>query len=520
MRQKTMCLCLLLLLGCFLLAACGTTTSENSSLVEENGQSQITELEDDLEEDVSDMLYDPSKDNFYNQDTIYATWINVYSGSTEIWWKVWNDGETGVSGQKQLINGTYQSIDNNNPEHRQAVFEYTRDAGIDALIMDLTNGASKWLDACKDYQRMCHENGMKFATAINGSGKLESLCGVIWNQFANPEKSEYADSYLYKNGKPLIVLYCVRADFEAALQMESELVQKFEFVWASGEDSEVNKWGWQLEPTVGPIPSADSVFVTPAVKWYPFVPDGTSDSWRRSLAMLDFTFLAAQEQNAKYVIVGSFDDIGERNGWSINDTANAFYQWPMAGPFDNLIFARGLQNRNINGALDSEVYYSRVKDWLSGEAKAFHPGGILADGAYTITGYSGRMFGANRPVGEDVDLEAPIKSGFQVDTAMETYYWFYHLGDNRYRIIKLSSNLSLQAGATGLIQNWDDALESQVWTALPQENGTYLLINEATEQAMCDPAEQDAQITLETPEVSDVNQQWVVTPVQNRQLAN
>lgn len=496
----------LLLVGCHFVAEPIPTQIE--PVVPENSNSATEEQQ---------MKYNPLTDPFYDKETIYATWINVYNGSTETWWRVWNDGDIGVSGQKQLISGEYKSIDNNDPEHRRLVFEYTRDAGIDALIMDCTNGVAKWLDACKDYQRMCYENGMKFAVAINGADKLESLCGVVWHQFANPESSGYASSYLYKNGKPVLILYCVRSDYEVAKQMNLELVNNFELVWASGEDSEVNKWGWQLEPTVGPMVSDDSVFVTPAVKWYPFVPDGTSDSWRRSLAMLDFAFLAARERNAKYVIVGSFDDIGERNGWSINDTEHAFYQWPVGGPMDNLIFARGLQNRSIYGELSNDVYYNRVKAWLNGEVSSYNPGGTLSDGAYTIVGTSGCMFGGVRPSSGESDLGSVLKRGYNVETNMETYYWFYHLGNDEYRIIKLSSNLSLQAGENGcLVQDWDDAVDSQVWKLLKHEDGSYSLVNKQTGEAICDAAKHDGVISLRTVDEGELTQRWAILPVENR----
>ena len=41
----------------------------------------------------------------------------------------------------------------------------------------------------------------------------------------------------------------------------------FSLVWASGEDSDINKWGWQLEPWLASVPSTDAMFVTSAVKW-------------------------------------------------------------------------------------------------------------------------------------------------------------------------------------------------------------------------------------------------------------
>ena len=445
--------------------------------------------------------YDAAKDPFYKKSTIYATWLNVWMGSDASWWK----SSPPPSGITALVNGKYVPLNSNDGTFRQYMFNEAKDAGINAIIMDLTNGYSGWYAQSKDYQKLCYENGMKFAAAVAvtpGASNIEDICNTIMNNYAKLGATPYSSSYLYKNGKPVLVLYCERSDFDAASASTGPNRSKFELVWASGEDSNINKWGWQIEPFVGPMPSNDSMFVTGSIAYHE-----SQDTWRKSLAMLDFCFLAEKVSSPKYAIIGSMDDISERNGWLVADTTNAIY--------------RGLQSRDITGSLSTDVYYNRVKSWINGTAQVFNAGGIINDGAYTIVNSSsGVGFGAVRPVqGTSNDLAATLQRGLNLSTDMETYYWIYYLGNNNYRIIKLSSGLSLQADNNNcLIQYWDDNVDSQVWQLKKQTNGSFLIVNKANGKALYDANYTSKTITTVAENATDTKQQWMVTPVPGRTM--
>ena len=463
--------------------------------------------------------YDVTKDTFYDKESLYVTWLNVWNGSSEFWWNGLA-ATTSVNGIKVQVDGEFVCFDSMKPAHRKAMVDEAKGAGIDALVMDLTNGYAGWSASAKDYQKLCYENGMKFACAVHPTDaqSVETMCQYIWTRYAGPGVAAYSSSYLYKNGKPVLVLYCTTAEFAASSAATSEYRQKFEVVWSSGENSKTDKWGWQIEPHVGPMLSGDSMFITPSTTWNS--PQGSSGSWRNSLAMLDFCFLARNEAKPKYTIVGSMDDLFERNGWGIMDTTNAFYQQPLDGnPEANAQLGNGLQMRDINGNISFDAYYNRVKSWIAGEAKAYNAGGVIPDGAYTITGASsGKQFGVTRPrPGMYNDVGASFIQDTHLNSDMETYYWFYHLGNNEYRIVKLSSALSLQAGGEGqLMQQWTDAVEEQRWIVKKLGNGSYTLVNKKTGQAIA-AAESDGNvIRMLNANESSADQQWKLEPVKNR----
>lgn len=82
------------------------------------------------------MAYDYRQDAFYQKETINVTWIMIWNGSTETHW--WNPDE--YWGTRAYVDGKYQSIDWNNPQHLEEYFHQMRLAGIDVIASDLTNG--------------------------------------------------------------------------------------------------------------------------------------------------------------------------------------------------------------------------------------------------------------------------------------------------------------------------------------------------------------------------------------------
>ena len=427
---------------------------------------------------------------------LFVTWINVWHGSSEPWWT------PNVSPIRLLTNGSFAVADSSDPLYRQSIMSSLKNAGVGAVIMDLTNGTGGWVSQSLDYQRLAQANGMQFATAIQAdASNIDSEAEIIWSNYVAP-RNQNANVYLQKNGKPVLVIYAVRDDFNAAVAATGTYRDKFELVWASGEDSNINKWGWQLEPWIGPQPSSDSMFVTSSVKC-----NAQEDSWRKSLSMLDFSFLAAAASNPAYIIVGMIDDTSERNGWAIEDTTNA---------------VAGLQMRDINGVISIDGYYNRVKAWRAGTASAYNPGGIIKDGAYTISNNAtGKGFGIALPTAQVADdLAAPLHSGQNLDTNMNTYYWFYHLGNNAYRIIKLSNGLSLSASKSNqLVLNWDANDPAQRWTLTKLSNNHFVMTNQATGTVLFDSsstASPNQAITVVAKSSSDPHQEWMLVPVADR----
>ena len=464
--------------------------------------------------------YSYAKDTFYKRSKFYSTWINVWYGSTESWYI--NDKLSAYTA-KLKVNGSYVTPDNDKQAHREEIFRQAKDAGIDTLVMDLTNGYNGWNKASKAYQQMCYNNGMKFAVAVHpritdGVSDIEKICEFTWNNYAGPGKALYAPSYFYKDGKPLIVLYCTYNEFKAAVNAKTTYQSRFTFTWASGEDSKPDKWGWQLVAQDGPQLSSDSMFVTCSVNWNS--PNGSKDSWRKSLAFLDFCFLAAKEADPKYTVVGMIDDTHERNGWMKMDTSKVVFSIPKAGDSTVPQLCHALQMRDIYGDISEDAYYNRVKSWLNGTVKPYHTGGLIADGAYTLTNAgNGKRFGVDRPApGADRLPSTDVGIAFERDnntSSMEGYYWFYYLGSNEYRITKLSSGLSLQPKDDKLIQVYDENCAEQRWILKKAADGTYQIVNRSTGKAICDLNGSDKTITLAA-QSSAKTQQWKIEPVANR----
>jgi hypothetical protein len=217
-----------------------------------------------------------------------------------------------------------------------------------------------------------------------------------------------------------------------------------------------------LEPKVGPVPSPDAMFVTSAVKWA----SGQPELWRKSLAWLDYNFIIARQNKPRYIIVGSYDDIHERNGWLIANTTNSFH---------------GMQMRDKTGAISNDAYFNRVKEWTAGGAISYISGGLIPDGCYTITNKKSSLALQLR-LGNGVAgslLEQCSTPAFP----MNIYFWFYHLGSNIYRIISLPSALSLTPAGGSLNsgveieQNWDLDVSSQKWKLSENAAGEFSLQN-------------------------------------------
>ncbi len=438
------------------------------------------------------MSYDWAKDPFYDKKQIHITWIMIWNGSTEASWWI----PEHYRGIEAFVDGQFQSIDWNNPRHLEEYFHQMREAGIDVIASDLTNGL-RWRSQTQHVQRLCKEYGMKLCVAINHHGRpeeYETCAKEIWEAYADPD-SELGEAYFYKDGKPFIVDYCWFEEYERIRVQDTEYGRRFSHGWASGERARKDKWGWQVEPQYGVIPSEDTMFVTPSVNYDS--PHTGNQLWRRSLAWMDYGFLVAEECQPRHLIAGSFDDVHERNGWLRCDSRHATPCWQM---------------RDVTGAISVDVYYERVKTWLTkGHAEPFIPGGSLRDGAYMLT-VGGHAFNVGPKENRYVHSPLRIK---EPEGEIDTLYWLYHLGNDYYRIIKLNTGLSLEPNddlAGCLVwQNYDSESYEQQWKLVPNEDGSYALHNRVYARVMALSPLGD--VILANPDPADERQRWNLTPV-------
>lgn len=412
--------------------------------------------------------------------TTYVTWVMIWNGSTEKSW--WNPGD--YHGCKVLVDGRWQSINWNDEAHIRTYFEAIRAAGIAVIVVDFTNGL-RWTWQAQYLQQLCAEHNMQFVVAFNPqAGKeMEAGASYVWKNFAGPD-APAANAYLQRDRKPLLVLYTWRSGYAASIKVDGEFSRKFATAWASGEDSEKDKWGWQVEPHVGPVASGDSMFVTGSLKFGGVKAD--DDRWRRHLAWLDYGFLIARCSAPRFCIVGSFDDVHERNAWMVADTAAA---------------KRGWQARDIAGAPSSDAFYRRVRDWLLQGKPSVIRGGLLRDGAYRLMATDGQVLG----VKDNATALSPAVLAPDADE-LENYIWFYHLGNNEYRLVKLNAGLSFEENAGVLRSNWDSEALSQRWLA-QRSGGGVAFINKATDHALdCD----DGNVVVRARDPARPSQTWRV----------
>ena len=437
------------------------------------------------------MAYHWLDDPFYQKKQIHITWVMIWNGSTEKSWWI----PEHYRGIQAYVDGKYQSIDWNNPIHLEEYFNQIKAAGIDVIASDLTNGLG-WRRQTLQLQKLCQRHGMKICVAINHHGNLseyEAISNEIWNTYANPE-GEMGSSYFYKDGRPLVVDYCWQEDFEAISAAEPRYGNRFSHVWASGENACKDKWGWQVEPQSGFIPSENTMFITPSICYDS--PRTSERLWRRSLSWMDYGFLTAMEADPKYLIAGSFDDVHERNGWFICDTRHASPSWQM---------------RDVTGAISTDVYYNRVKEWLqTGMAQPFFKGGSLADGVYQIISQNHGAFFAPR---ENRYQLSPYRVKVP-DSELDSYYWFYHLGNDEYRIIKLNSGFSIEPSderdGSILHQNYDSESYLQRWKIEKTDRG-YHLINKTYKKLITLAPSGDIVVSARQDE--NCNQEWLIKAI-------
>jgi len=313
--------------------------------------------------------------------TTFATHLMVWQDRNQGWYS-----PTNTSGYRiQSPGGELRSIDWLNETLSTYHLEQVKSAGISAVIVDLTNSFGEFLPHIPVLQRICSKlGGLQLAAQVAGSvSDVERQAGVVWNALVAPTPNN-TKTYWRVHSKPVLVVYVERETYDAIQNAGTKLpnLAQFDVRWSSGEDSNPGKWGWQVEPWVGFEPSADSMFITPSTGHDPLK---VGSKWRKSLAWLDYGMLLALKYKPRVVIVGSYDDVMERNAWLVADTSEGT-------PPER-------QMRDMTGAISSDAFYNRVKQWIRGTPRTMmRTGAVLPDGAYHI--------GPSNDVGDHVILNS------------------------------------------------------------------------------------------------------------------
>lgn len=423
----------------------------------------------------------------------YSTWIMVWNGSSEGWWKP--DSYNGV---QLFINNKWQSINWQSDEQTIEMVGELKSAGINVIICDLTNAWPRFNNRANFILKLCEQNGMKACVAENTPNgdvnAFELKAKSIYDNFAGPS-APYSSAYFKVNGKPLIVSYIPRPYYLKYFESTGEYRSKFEVVNAGGENETFpDRWGWQYEFEKGLVASDNAMFVSPSTKFYPKI-NGVWTCWRKHLAYLDYNFTLAKFKSPKNIIVSSFDDIHERNGWMVMRTNNAN--------------ERGQQTRNIFGELDSVVYYNRVHEWINSTPSSI-PNGIVEDGAYRLLTTDNRQV----EVKDQNGTVGILLRKTAVSDTRKSLFYFYHLGGNEYRIVSLVAGLSVEPGSDNVLsQQWDTNSDLQRWVLVKLENGRFRFKNKSTQKyiGLKDWNGKDYLVQQE-PLENAADQEWILDP--------
>merc|ERR1712178_330507 len=117
--------------------------------------------------------------------------------------------------------------------------------------------------------------------------------------------------------------------------------------------------------------------------------------------------LVALSNNAKIVVMGSYDDVVERNAWLVADTSDV--------PLER-------QMRGTDGALSTTAFYERVKEWAH-RIPSSAADGPLSDGAYMILG-SGAAAGGLMMQGNSAAVNTPLVAVTPDSGRRDILHWY------------------------------------------------------------------------------------------------
>lgn len=378
---------------------------------------------------------------------VYATWLNVWISSAGSWTS--EDHWHGVTVNHG--DNVWKSINWENQAWRNIVFKDLVNAGINLVITDNTNGLHPTSDkAFKDIENNGYN--LKYCVAL-GNAQLRNENIMKWvDGIKNNER------YFKLDGKPVIIAYVGKNQWVSDFNHPNldklkeyptyDYLKNFTFKWASGEDTTPNKWGWILEPEDGYTGGTESALVSPAVKHTSS--NTTYTYWSRSMAFLDYSFSVARMYKPKFIIVGSYDDPAERNGWMTMKTANAISDPDPLGKYSPI---SGIQIFSpwTGDTSDETVFRRRVEDWIKGRKLEEREGGNLPDGIYRIKNTASQKY-----LVSDADYtKAQMTVGAKGNKTYDKFA-LYHIGNEEYRIVNIYTGMPL------MIIN--DMLVSSNWT--------------------------------------------------------
>lgn len=429
------------------------------------------------------------------RQVLYGTWAMVWQRSDQTrWYKP--ESQRGIKVPRP--DGSWGAPNWKDRGMAESFLRGIRGAGLDFCIFDVTNGAG-WEEGgwvlgdgalnvsfcariglrCTAALRVLNAGGSTFATMLAQADRWAALLErdpVLARTWLRAE-----------DGRLLFVGY--RPDQRSyeegvASPPVRELMRKYKVVWGTGF-SDYNGY----DGLKGPLLDADnlnSMFVTAnsRVKYVPRVlgptlrhPDD-QPFFRKSVSFLDYGFLLANEKRPDYVVIGQYDDVQERGFWFPCDAAEADDWRQVRDP--------------VSGALAPTLLYDRVHLFVSTRCLyAPVPGGPLPDGPRFFNAPGTDLWLGGRA---DVDLEAGdarlrqhVWSSWitNVNYANAFIYWFYHVGNGRYRVLEVYRGLALE-------ESLDDDLvyavrvqerkDAQLWDVepVPQTQDRWRLRNALT----------------------------------------
>lgn len=444
------------------------------------------------------LRYEAVGQKFKDEDTLVASWINIWYASTESWFRP--DAADGI---RFFINGTWTGMDWDDMVFAREILTQMKDAGVDVIVFDLTNAWPAYtIERSHKVAAIVAELGLKFCVAIGNADDsgINGKAASILNMWAG-EAAALKDSYFRQNGKPVLVNYVTRSQWEA-LKVNPALTDwnKFNNVWASGGEADADKWGWQLDPAVGSVPSKNAMFVSGSLFW-----NSELSGWGKSLAWLDYNMLLASKSQPEVLIVGSYDDVSERNGWSYQDTTGAEK-------------GESAFQKDIYGNISVDAWHDRVTSWLSEEGPTVIGGGTLMDGAYKMVNVKSGLL-VNTDMLSYTDGLNLMQTSPMNDTT--DYVWLYHVGNDNYRICRLSAGKSLAVAEDGLdvgdalIQEQDAYTDRQFWKLTVNADGSYTFTNNTNGLVIGvnrNSSSEGAYLKMQEPNNSD-SQKWEMVPV-------
>lgn len=395
----------------------------------------------------------PTKVPGAKDGTIYGTFINVWNSSSEKWWIVED-----YHGLKTIWpDGTWKAPNWNDEGYRKLTYERLIEAGIDFIVTDNTNFTTAQTDRMVDDFNKNSSINLKFCVAL-GDAQLQNT-NVIRTWLSGFSNHSH---YLKINDKPVLVCYVSKTLWDTKYKNEvaAPLYQDYYKVWACGENTAPDKWGWQVAPADGLVDSEQATYPTPSVKHQA---TGTGDRswWSKSIAMLDYTYWQTRVFAPQYVIASSYDDCSERNGWLPLQTSEAREDGSNGRkPVSNIQMFDPWTGK----IADPYVFYNRMKSWVKGEELYHIAGGDLSDGIYRIRNVSGVYIQAVS------DYKSPNMVYGQSSTKTYDKFCIYHLGDNKYRIVSVYTGMPLKLYGNKILTDvWTDGKEGEF--ALTKDTG-------------------------------------------------